>query len=151
MAAVRREKGTKHIMALRHRRHRYGRDSITGGPKYSLLASAAGFLLMPTVVGMATGAMVKTMPAKNAAMAFTGSHAAAALLSWWGAKKFPKAHSFLRGSMYGEGLVTAISAYETTQMPAPGATTSAIAPTGTSAQLHALGQKLMSGSLFFQM
>lgn len=135
---------------MRHRHHRrYGRDSMTGGSKHSLLASAAGFLLMPTVVGMATGAMVKTMPAKQAAMAFTGSHAVAMALSWWGAKKFPAAHSFLRGAMWGEGAVTAISAYETTQMPAPG-TTSAIAPTGTSAQLHALGQKLMSGSLFFQ-
>jgi hypothetical protein len=139
-------------MARHHRRHRrhhrYGRDALTGGGKHSWLAKAAGFLLVPTVTGMATGAMVKSMPAKNAAMAFTGAHAAALALSWWGAKKFPSAHSFLRGAMWGEAIVTPISAYETTQIPAPGIIKAA--PTGSQAQLDALAQKLMSGSLFFK-
>ena len=140
-------------MARYHHR-RWGRDAVTGGKKFSTIAAVAGFLVAPAAVGML--ATIATKPAagqpgmapQKQAQLFAGAHAAAAVAAWYGAKKFGAAHSFLRGAMYGEGVVTAIAAYEVTAIPAGTTAVTAAPSSATQAQLQALADKLVKGSWF---
>jgi hypothetical protein len=133
---------------------RWGRDAVTGGKKFSTVAAVAGFLVAPAAVGML--ATIATKPAAGAAamtpqkqaQIFAGAHAAAAVAAWYGAKKFGAAHSFLRGAMYGEGVVTTLAAYEMTQIPAGTTTTTAAPANASTAQLQALANKLITGGWF---
>ena len=138
-------------MARHHRR--WGRDSLTGGRTTSILAAVAGFLVVPTGVGMATtllaGKSSLAQDPSKLALAYTGAHAAGALACYFGAKKYPAAHSFLRGGMYGEGVTTTVAGVETAMIAKAGQSTKALVPAGSAQQsLLALGDKLVKGGFF---
>lgn len=136
----------------RHRR--WGRDSLTGGRQHSWLAAVGGFLVAPAAMGLASGfacqAAGATTPQKVATI-YAGGHLAGLVGAWWGAKKFPAAHSFLRGAMWGEGVVATLatmSAASVVNLPvqAPGGpvTTNALAQGSSSqAQLKQLAARLV--------
>jgi hypothetical protein len=134
------------------RRRRYGRDSLTGGHKTSLLAAVAGFLIVPTGVGMATTMLASQKFASDPqklATVYTGAHALGALACWQGAKRYPAAHSFLKGGMLGEGITAAVAGVETAMIAKAGTSTQAALPAGSSSQtLMALGDKLVKGGWF---
>ena len=141
-------------------RRRWGRDSLTGGRQHSILASIGGFLLVPAGVGLAGGlaakALGQTSP-QQVATTYAAAHLSALAASWYGAKKVPALHSFLRGAMWGEGVVGTLAVAGAASVVAipvttPGGTVSAAnpnaltsAPSGTQASLMSLAQKLIEG------
>ena len=145
----------------RHRHRRWGRDALTGGKQHSVLAAVGGFLLVPTGVGLLSGlaasALKQTTP-QQVATTYAIGHSAGLALSWYGAKKYPALHSFLRGGMWGEGIVDALAVSGAasivaipTQVPGQPATTTvsltSTAPS-TQQQLAELASKVVSGNLF---
>lgn len=91
---------------MRHyfRRYTTGRDAMTG-KGHPILAAVGGFLLVPLGVGILSRMFVKP-GSPNAALTVASAHAAGTVAAWYGAKKLPAAHSFLRGGMWGEGVNT---------------------------------------------
>jgi hypothetical protein len=136
-----------------HRRHhhRWGRDSLTGGAQHSWLAALGGFLIVPTVAGLAAGTVAKSMnqTPQAAAKTFAGVHLAGLGGAWWAAKKYPKVHSFLRGGMWGEGVtsvlaVSSAAAIVNIPTPVPGQALTSAAPATSTDQLRSLASKLIT-------
>lgn len=102
---------------MSHSLVRYGRDTLNhyayrrdamSGRGHPILAAVAGFLLVPIVTGVLSRFVVRP-GTPNAAVKVAGFHAAGALAAYFGAEKFPGAHSFLRGGMWGEGVNTLLA------------------------------------------
>jgi hypothetical protein len=128
---------------------------MTGGSKFSWLAAVGGFFIAPAAVGLASGlAAIKMSGAtpQKIATVYAGGHLAGLGAAWWAQKRYPQARSFLRGAMYGEGVVGTLAvmgAVSVVNIPvqAPGTTTALAAPAAgdTAGELKALAAKLVTG------